>query len=70
MGITPFTHLTNEEFSKYVKRGIPKTPRPDTSKAPIHKSKIKLDAIPSSLDWSTLGAVTPVKNQGQVNNIN
>ena len=63
LGATQFLHLTQEEFSAYVKRGAPKTPKPDTSFAPVHVER-SLSELPASFDWTTLGAVTPVKNQG------
>lgn len=64
-GITPFSHLSRDDFIEYVKRGIPQTPRPNINDAPQHVS-IDLASLPASVDWAAAGGATPVKNQGQV----
>jgi len=60
-GFTKFADWTKEEFQskmngyKKVSQGYPIA----------HDGEFHVDAIPTSLDWRTKGAVTPVKNQEQ-----
>jgi len=58
-GVTKFSDLTKQEFRKYL--GYKKI-------SPSPKEDINYQSfapIPTSLDWRTKGAVTPVKNQEQ-----
>jgi len=62
LGHNQFSHLSVEEWREYVKLGLARPEQPVA--AEIH------DATPgevtaASKDWTTLGAVTPVKDQGQ-----
>jgi len=58
-GVNKFTDLTEEEFaSQYL--GYKKAAVDVTSVLP----EMELD-LPASVDWTTKGAVTPVKDQGQ-----
>jgi len=58
-GITKFADLTEEEFAhKYL--GYKKI-----SKATPVATPQQVQALPSSLDWRTKGAVSPIKNQEQ-----
>lgn len=58
MGFTKFMDLTKEEFkAKYL-----------STKVPVRANHTKIlptTNLPSSVDWRTKGAVTPVKDQGQ-----
>jgi C1A family cysteine protease len=65
-----FTDLTNEEFVKYVhgnngKCFSGKRPQHTIGKKGIQIKTDKVSANPTSVDWTTQGVVTPVKNQGQ-----
>jgi len=64
LGVGPFADLTREEFNKaYL--GFAK-PNRATSDVPYLGNHAAGDsAAPASVDWTSKGAVTPVKNQGQ-----
>jgi len=62
MGVTSFADLTEDEFQEYIHKSNGYKP----------KSKLKRElfigsgkAAPDTKDWTTEGAVTPIKNQGQ-----
>merc|ERR1711959_77770 len=58
----PFSAMTNEEYKKSM-LGFKKPSHSDVPKMGSHQHSGK--AAPASIDWSTKGAVTPVKDQGQ-----
>jgi len=59
-GITKFADLTEEEFGqRYL--GYKKTSQSEA----LPTGQIAVGALPSSLDWRTKGAVSPIKNQEQ-----
>jgi len=61
MGITQFSDMTKQEFKEYIACGSFKhTPSATVHDAPAGWGKNST----SSIDWTTKGAVTPVKNQG------
>merc|ERR1719215_89343 len=63
MGANQFSHLTLEEFQALPIRGFAPAQRSALPKMGSHVHSGK-PAV-SSIDWTTKGAVTPVKNQGQ-----
>ena len=66
LGETPFLHMTSEEFASFVTRGAAMQDSPKhSSSVSVHQPTL-VSALPASVDWSAVGAVTPVKNQGQV----
>ena len=67
MGINQFTDLTSAEFEKDVIRGgfIGTTASSLRGKSKCSQYTYQQIKVPSSIDWRTSGAVTPVKDQGQ-----
>ena len=70
-GITKFADLTPEEFAatylrKHQKKSTPKAWSGKCTSCKLFPEHEKLVAAPpASFDWTTKGAVTPVKDQGQ-----
>ena len=61
VALNQFADLTNSEFvAKYARLTVPKKHRSSAS----HKYT-NLTSVPTSIDWRSLGAVTPIKDQGQ-----
>lgn len=67
MGINQFTDLTSTEFQKNVIHGgfIGATASSLRGKSKCSQYSYQQIKVPSSIDWRELGAVTPVKDQGQ-----
>ncbi|MCO5576826.1 hypothetical protein L7F22_030646 [Adiantum nelumboides] len=60
-GVTQFSDLTEEEFSRFLGLKTPHFLKPTlTSDAPI----LPINDLPSDFDWREQGAVSAVKNQG------
>lgn len=62
MGVTPFADQTEAEFQAFLERGARK---PVDSEPHIQFDATKFADTPDSMDWTSKGAVTPVKDQGQ-----
>merc|ERR1712187_96892 len=58
----PFAAMSNEEYRESM-LGFKKPSHGDMPRMGSHQHSGK--AAPTSMDWTTKGAVTPVKNQGQ-----
>ena len=61
MALNKFADLTTEEFAAKYIGGF----RPAATEKNYELSHLRASDLPSSVDWSTKGAVTPIKNQGQ-----
>jgi C1A family cysteine protease len=62
LGHNQFSHLSIDEWREYVKLGLNKPEMPVADE--IH-SAVEGEVLAGSIDWTTKGAVTPVKDQGQ-----
>jgi C1A family cysteine protease len=62
LGHNKFSHLTVAEYAQYVRLGLAKA---EVKAEFTHEAPSNLSDVPDSIDWTTLGAVTPVKDQGQ-----
>jgi KDEL-tailed cysteine endopeptidase len=62
MGVNEFTDMTAEEFKARYTGGV-KVPKKSLRNAAL--GPFNTTANPASVDWTTKGAVTPVKNQEQ-----
>jgi len=63
LGHNQFSHMTFEEWKDYVRLGLG-MPQPDEPASFIHEAPTNVTALPTSIDWTTKGAVTGVKDQG------
>jgi len=63
LGHNKFSHLSLEEWKIEVRLGLDRSNNsaPDS----IHEAPADASALPTSVDWTTSGAVTGVKDQGQ-----
>jgi KDEL-tailed cysteine endopeptidase len=65
LGQNKFTHLTFDEFLDAVKIGGTRVPNLRRKAAPfLHSAPSDVKSLPTTVDWVSAGAVTPVKDQG------
>jgi len=63
LGHNQFSHMSFDEFKEYVQLGL-NVPAKETIATNVLETNQNLTALPTSVDWSTNGAVTGVKDQG------
>lgn len=63
MGMNLFSIYTDDEFRK-----IHLNPNLDLINEPSNNTDLILDSIQIEIDWTVLGGVSRVKNQGECNN--
>jgi len=65
LGEGPFTDLTNAEFKTLYVSGYKASDQVFSELPFLGEHELSGEAIAAAVDWTTKGAVTPVKNQGQ-----
>jgi len=65
LGHNKFSHMSNAEFKAWVAKGGRFVKDPASTPSSIHKAPALRSNLASEIDWTTKGAVTPVKDQGQ-----
>mmetsp|Transcript_19449 Transcript_19449/g.43083 ORF Transcript_19449/g.43083 Transcript_19449/m.43083 type:complete len:334 (-) Transcript_19449:86-1087(-) len=65
LGVNEFADLTADEFASMYLGGVPPAEERHDGAAYLGEHEVTGEELPTSVDWSTKGAVTPIKNQGQ-----
>jgi len=60
-----FSHMSNAEFKEWVAKGGRFVKDPASTPSSIHKAPTLRASLATEIDWTTKGAVTGVKDQGQ-----
>jgi len=63
LGHNQFSHMGRAEWSAFLRGGLDS--RPAFNATEIHNAPASMVGVPTSVDWVSAGAVTPVKDQGQ-----
>lgn len=63
LGHNQFSHMSFDEFKEYIHLGLD-APVAETKPSKVLEAPQNLTALPASVDWTTQGAVTGVKDQG------
>jgi len=63
LGHNKFSHMGRAEWSAFLRGGLDS--RPAFNATAIHEAPASMAGVPTSVDWTAAGAVTPVKDQGQ-----
>lgn len=64
LGVNKFAHMTHSEWIDYVHLGGTRPPSLRRNAARVHAAPADPSKLASSVDWTTAGAVTGVKDQG------
>ena len=64
LGHNEFSHMSLDEFKDYYRLGLGRS-NPEEGASFVHRAPSKASDLPDSVDWTSKGAVTEVKDQGQ-----
>ena len=64
LGHNQYSHMSFEEFKDYIKLGLNPVAPETESAFSVVDTNLNVTALPASVDWTTKGAVTGVKDQG------
>lgn len=64
LGLNQYAHMTFDEFADAVHIGGARIPNLRRGQGRVHEAPKDTASLPTNVDWTSNGAVTPVKNQG------